>query len=213
MAQPEIVKDIEARVKDTGDTMTGNLTAPTFIGELQGNAITAEHFKINKITSGADLNNLTPYLYADGNTSICSTLINKPSDMPAGEISINTIPLSYNSYIYSVQTIMASNSASNLEIYVRKHHNDTFGDWKKLLTSSNYSQYALPLSGGNLSGTTIGFGNGNGSFITGVGWVTDIGAGYFSLRCYRDASSLDKGIYLRHTGTGEEQYFITNNNI
>ena len=38
MAQPEIIKDIDARVKDTGDTMTGNLTAPTFIGSLQGNA-------------------------------------------------------------------------------------------------------------------------------------------------------------------------------
>lgn len=155
MAQPEIIKDIEARVKDTGDTMTGNLTVPTVIGNLNGNAITADHFKINKITSGADLNNLTPYLYADGNTSICSTLINKPSDMPTGEISINTIPLSYNSYIYSVQTIIASNSASNLEIYVRKHHNDTFGDWKKLLTSSNYSQYALPLTGGTLTGGIV----------------------------------------------------------
>ena len=34
MAQPEIIKDIEARVKIPGDTMTGNLTAPTFIGSL-----------------------------------------------------------------------------------------------------------------------------------------------------------------------------------
>ena len=41
MAQPEIVKDIDARVKIPGDTMTGNLTAPTFIGSLQGNAATA----------------------------------------------------------------------------------------------------------------------------------------------------------------------------
>ena len=41
MAQPEIIKDIDARVKDTGDTMTGNLTAPMFIGSLQGNADTA----------------------------------------------------------------------------------------------------------------------------------------------------------------------------
>ena len=41
MAQPEIIKDIEARVKIPGDTMTGNLTAPTFIGSLQGNADTA----------------------------------------------------------------------------------------------------------------------------------------------------------------------------
>ena len=42
MAQPEIIKDIEARVKDTGDVMTGNLTAPTFIGTLNGNASSAD---------------------------------------------------------------------------------------------------------------------------------------------------------------------------
>ena len=47
MAQPEIVKDIEARVKDTGDTMTGNLTAPTFIGSLQGNASSADKLNTN----------------------------------------------------------------------------------------------------------------------------------------------------------------------
>ena len=29
MAQPELVKDIEARVKKSGDTMTGNLTVPS----------------------------------------------------------------------------------------------------------------------------------------------------------------------------------------
>ena len=28
MAQPELVKDIEARVKKSGDTMTGNLKVP-----------------------------------------------------------------------------------------------------------------------------------------------------------------------------------------
>ena len=42
MAQPEIIKDIDSRVKIPGDTMTGNLTAPTFIGTLDGNASSAD---------------------------------------------------------------------------------------------------------------------------------------------------------------------------
>lgn len=42
MAQPEIIKDIDSRVKIPGDTMTGNLTAPTFIGALNGNASSAD---------------------------------------------------------------------------------------------------------------------------------------------------------------------------
>ena len=31
MAQPELIKDIEARVKKSGDIMTGNLESPMFI--------------------------------------------------------------------------------------------------------------------------------------------------------------------------------------
>ena len=47
MAQPEVIKDIEARVKDAGDTMTGNLTAPTFVGTLSGNASSADKLNTN----------------------------------------------------------------------------------------------------------------------------------------------------------------------
>ena len=47
MAQPEIVKDIDARVKIPGDTMTGNLTAPTFVGTLNGNASSADKLNTN----------------------------------------------------------------------------------------------------------------------------------------------------------------------
>ena len=47
MAQPEVIKDIDARVKIPGDTMTGNLTAPTFIGSLQGNASSADKLNTN----------------------------------------------------------------------------------------------------------------------------------------------------------------------
>ena len=47
MAQPEVIKDIEARVKDTGDVMTGTLTAPTFIGTLDGNASSADKLNID----------------------------------------------------------------------------------------------------------------------------------------------------------------------
>ena len=47
MAQPEIIKDIDSRVKIPGDTMTGNLTAPTFIGTLNGNASSADKLNID----------------------------------------------------------------------------------------------------------------------------------------------------------------------
>ena len=41
MAQPELVKDIEARVKKSGDTMTGNLIGKYFQGTwLQTTSIT-----------------------------------------------------------------------------------------------------------------------------------------------------------------------------
>ena len=56
MAQPEIIKDIEARVKDTGDTMTGDLTAPTFIGSLNGNAATATTLQTARTIFGHSFN-------------------------------------------------------------------------------------------------------------------------------------------------------------
>ena len=66
MAQPEIIKDIEARVKDTGDTMTGNLTVPTVIGNLNGNANTA-----TALTTSAGSSTL-PVYFSGGKPLACS---------------------------------------------------------------------------------------------------------------------------------------------
>ena len=66
MAQPEIIKDIDSRVKIPGDTMTGNLTAPTFIGTLNGNASSAD--KLNIDAGGLR----QPFYFSDGKPVIAA---------------------------------------------------------------------------------------------------------------------------------------------
>ena len=209
----ELAKDIGLTgnyVLKSGDTMTGNLTAPTFIGSLQGNASSSYKFYETQIPNNTDLNALKELkTYSNASTSSISTFINKPSGMPVGAMRLTNY--SHGSASNFTQEILSAAGAKQEE-FIRYYYNGSFSTWKKRLTSDNFSDYAYPITGGNLTGTSIGFGNGNESFITGAGWITDIGSGYFSLRCCRDASSLDKGIYLRHTGSGEEQYFITDKN-
>ena len=45
-------------------------------------------------------------------------------------------------------------SSSNMPMQYRSMSEGTWGDWKTLLDSSNYSSYCLPLSGGTITGDT-----------------------------------------------------------
>lgn len=46
-----------------------------------------------------------------------------------------------------------NNDQRTEDLFYRTAYNGTWGSWRRILTSSNYSSYALPLSGGTLKGT------------------------------------------------------------
>ena len=82
MALPEIIKDIDARVKIPGDTMTGNLTAPTFIGSLQGNADTATNaINATNATNVNIANDTSSKIYVLGATTTGNTRIYRESSV------------------------------------------------------------------------------------------------------------------------------------
>jgi hypothetical protein len=86
-----------------------------------------------------------------------------PSNIPAGQSSgdwgLTTFPLwtgNSTGERYSVQ--LAANIDSNDNIYIRKFFyvsSVTRSAWHMLLHSSNYSSYALPLSGGTMTGDIL----------------------------------------------------------
>ena len=97
-------------------------------------------------------------------------------------------------------------------IWQRSGSSTTWGAWKKILNSSNYSGYALPLSGGTLtgglSGTTAAFSGqitntiatGTAPFaITSTTLVSNLNAQYLNGQLggwYQDAANLNAGTLL-----------------
>lgn len=128
------------------------VTAPLFNGELNGNAKTATTFQTTTLVSGDDINTLlSQKRWVNASTDICSSLLNKPSDMPAGEIAI-TITCLGSTTSWLSQEIKA-NGTAGYEEYVRYYANGTFKPWAKRLTSSNFNSYAPTLTGSGASGT------------------------------------------------------------
>lgn len=63
----------------------------------------------------------------------------------------------------------AGNAPQN-DFWMRSKHDSTWSSWYRILTSKNYTSYALPISGGSLTGPlTI---TGNGSYIGNYGYST-----------------------------------------
>lgn len=155
MAQPGIIKDIDARVKKSGDTMTGNLTAPKFIGQLQGNASSSTYSTYTCFQDTRNVNEMpldmlkgiSLHLKSNSTDGLNDGLSYHPvlmlrdwNDLSGGPFAELTITGNQNLYFRSSTT-----NADN-----------TWNPWRKVLTDYNYTSILnntyLPLTGGTLTG-------------------------------------------------------------
>lgn len=140
----------------SGDTMTGNLTAPKFIGSLQGNASsstysTYTYFRDTRNDNEMPLSMLkgvSLHLKSNSADGLSDGLSYHPvlmlrdwNDLTGGPFAELTITGNQNLYFRSSTT-----SADN-----------TWNPWRKVLTDYNYTSILnntyLPLTGGTLSGS------------------------------------------------------------
>ena len=163
MAQPEIVKDIDARVKIPGDTMTGSLTAPLFIGSLQGNATTAT--KLGTSTIGSR----TKPIYLDSGTATDCTYelganikaysgslssggwaaLNGKSNGSSITIAYNNSSASWNSGTYSASLVFGCQDTRGLLDCAYSIPIVTFGGCSTGGSSNDSPTWYMKLSGTN----------------------------------------------------------------
>lgn len=143
-------------VLKSGDTMTGNLTAPTFIGSLQGNASSSTYstYTYYRDTRNANempldmLKGVSLHLKSNSADGLSDGLSYHPvlmlrdwNDLSGGPFAELTITGNQNLYFRSSTT-----NADN-----------TWNPWRKVLTDYNYTSILnntyLPLTGGTLSGS------------------------------------------------------------
>lgn len=177
MAQPELVKDIEARVKKSGDTMTGNLIGKYFQGTwLQSTSITdlgSSPSKIAVINNDGWIYYRTPselakdigltssnYVrsfyetneYFDSFTSNNLVGINYCGAGTGGEFYIGREwGKNSDGNNFGMQLRF---SGQNGQLYTRSFNGwgAQWSDWLTYLNNNNFGNYALPLSGGEMKG-------------------------------------------------------------
>ena len=156
MLGSQAVKDVF--VQRTGDTMIGNLTAPTFIGSLQGNASSSTYstYIYFRDTRNANempldmLKGVSLHLKSNSADGLSDGLSYHPvlmlrdwNDLTGGPFAELTITGNQNLYFRSSTT-----SADN-----------TWNPWRKVLTDYNYTSILnntyLPLSGGTMTGGIV----------------------------------------------------------
>ena len=146
-------------VLKSGDTMTGNLTAPTFIGSLQGNASSSTYTCFQDTRNANEmpldmLSGISLHLksnsidgLSDGLSHHLVLMLRDWHDLSGGSFAELTITGNQNLYFRSSTT-----NADN-----------TWNPWRKVLTDYNYTSILnntyLPLSGGTMSGP-LNFANG-----------------------------------------------------
>ena len=191
MAQPELVKDIEARVKKSGDTMTGNLIGKYFQGTwLQTTSITdlgSSPSKIAVIRDDGWIYYRTPSELAS-DIGLTGNYILKSGDTMTGQLIFNNNTSNQNGY----PSIKWGTIQSNTPFigYATDQSDGTFiitslkgttyatglaigGSSQNLLykgqivlNASNFNQYAPSLTGSGASGTWSININGNASTAT-----------------------------------------------
>lgn len=152
MAQPEIIKDIDARVKDTGDTMTGNLTAPTFIGSLQGNADTATKLSSTRTISLTGDVTGSGTFDGSGDLSINATVADNSHShnlMPAYYLGSMEGPYIYTDSNYNFMVRAGSSTAYK---YLNLSSDGKLYVGGVALANVNQLNNYLPLSGGTMTG-------------------------------------------------------------
>ena len=152
------------RLPLSGGTLTGNITAPNFIGNFIGNAtglslVAATDANLNNGVGTNTLNNTTGS-------------INFPY---AAGVSLDVRRAASNLSAVGSYQLWSGNNPADTDLYFRKISNYSGGEvwttWQKMLTAGNYQNYALPLTGGTVTGnitapTFNGALNGNASTAT-----------------------------------------------
>ena len=135
MAQPELIKDIEARVKKSGDTMTGNLESPMFITDYL------------KTLNPADNNNPS-FIHMDSNQNL---LLYNKNNQGFTQLALLTNKFGLN----ALQFYYKQDTDTDYSQYTIIHTGNL-----NLITPQSIG--ALPISGGTLTGPILNFNNGNG---------------------------------------------------
>ena len=180
MAQPKVIKDIEARVKKSGDTMTGNLIGKYFQGTwLQSSSVAdlgSSPSRIAVIRDDGWFYYRTPSELAN-DIGLTGNYILKTGDTVTGQLIFNNNTSNSNGY----PSIKWGTIQSNTPFigYATDQSDGTFiitstkgtgyatglaigGSSQNLLykgqivlNASNFNQYALPLTGGTLTGQLV----------------------------------------------------------
>lgn len=128
-AQDGVDYDVRIIARTTDDTHGAGLTLSgitvgTFKGNITGTAtsLTNTVFKEND-----DLNNFTEAgVYSSKQTSVCRSLVNKPSAMPGGECVLEVIHCEDKTHV--IQKFIAKNGNTEI-IYYRAYNNDSWSTW------------------------------------------------------------------------------------
>ena len=115
-----------------------DVTATSFIGNLTGNAATSNRLIEEVVT---DLNNATPGRIFTMTSGYGSTAGNKPT-----EYWVTGLTLAY-AQNSSFRRQLAFADAKDESLYLRAEHLGVWGEWSKILTSTNFYDYALSKDG------------------------------------------------------------------
>lgn len=143
----------------TGGTLTGVLTATGFSGPLTGNVT-------GNVTgsSGSCTGNAASASSVSGLTLSSSAGGVNPNDVTQNQIGYNTTVSLFGQTDGGLYSSAHSSSWIHQiygdfrtgQIAIRGKNNGTWQAWRSVLDSGNYSSYALPVSGGTMSGTITG---------------------------------------------------------
>lgn len=112
----------------------------TSASSITGNASSANRLVEEVVT---DLNNATPGCIFTMTSGFGSTDGNKPT---TGWVTGLTLQYAQNG-AYRRQL-----AYSDVDLYIREEHNGVWEKWRKMLTSTNFYDYALPIKGGTVNG-------------------------------------------------------------
>lgn len=131
------------------DTITaiGNITAPTFVGALQGNATSASSLKSSSHLTTIDaMNN---FVYANEVKFATFKLDADSNGLGFGANDGMLLSIPWTSTTYAVQ-LAVDDAGRKMSI---RSKSTTWSDWTRVLTSDNYTDYTVTKTGVGASGT------------------------------------------------------------
>ena len=165
----------------SGGTLTGEVTAPRFMGILGSTDTRDQDLYPNEYGYAGmklEFKQSTTVGIPEGTYTYVATY------QPWGDVV---------QWSGGKATQMAFGDSGN--VYIRKGNGSGWDSWRTLLSSDNYSSYCLPLSGGNLTGSL---------WLTAAGAERDLGIEYASgksLYLYANSSTGGRGLHDTTNGT------------